>query len=54
LGQLLFSLGLSTKVRCGSTVHELSVWPGEGEWAGELVGPGWPALRTGALGGGKP
>jgi hypothetical protein len=54
LSQLLFSLGLIVKVCCGSTVHGLSLSPGEGEWSGELVGPGEPALRTRALGGGKP
>ncbi|MDH4269704.1 MAG: hypothetical protein OEV52_05340 [Dehalococcoidia bacterium] len=51
LGQLLFSLDLSPKVCCGGRVHELSVWPGEGEWSGEPVGPGEPALRTRAAGG---
>jgi hypothetical protein len=54
LGQLLFSLGLSTKVCCGSTVHGLSLWPGEGEWSDGVVGPREPALRMRALGGEKP
>jgi hypothetical protein len=53
LGQLLFSLGLSTKVCRGSTVHELSLSPGEGKWSGELVGPHEPTLRMRAPGGGR-
>jgi hypothetical protein len=53
LGQLLFSPGLSAEVCCGSTVHELPPSPEDGEWSGELVSPGDPALGTRAVGGGK-